>query len=428
VLHRLAEFFQEGLWQGHFQKDRKSDPFYIRFLKVLAMAVQGFIYDQCGLRASALTYYSLLAIVPILALIFGIAKGFALDALVEKEILVQFQTYEAVASHAIDFARKLLEETKGGIIAGFGVIILVLTLIKMIGNIEESFNHIWFVRKGRNWKRMVTDYLSISWIVPLLLITSSSTVVLMAANLQDYVGNRPISLFYEVLPIFVTFFLLTFIYLFMPNTKVSFRSAVTGGFWAALIFHFFHALYVYFQVKISNYGAIYGSFAAFPLFLFWLQISWMIVLFGAEIAYSLQNLGIYGLKRGNIILNLKEQKLLSLAIVRLVVRDFREEKGPASLKRMSDRIGAPTEIVYRVTLKLIESGLLSPVVIDEMECYQPAVSTQNLRVADIMKALERSGSHVVMGKSDDLLSAKNVLGQLEKDMDQSEHNTLIREL
>lgn len=265
--------------------------------KILVFSIKRFRYDRCSLRASALTFYSALSIVPVLAMAFGIAKGFGLDQRLREEILGRMQSQEAVIRQAIDFADNLLQNTSGGLIAGIGVVFLFWTMIQVLGNIESAFNDIWGVRRGRSFGRKFSDYLSLMFLFPLMLILTGSLNVFLisqaeALSQRAYLGYlSPVLLaLLTVFPFAVILFLLTFLYIYMPNTKVRISAGLLGGVIAGILYQVVQWTYIHFQIGAGSYGAIYGSFAALPLFLIWLQASWFVVLFGAEISYAAQNL------------------------------------------------------------------------------------------------------------------------------------------
>ncbi|MCB1149313.1 MAG: YihY/virulence factor BrkB family protein, partial [Chlamydiia bacterium] len=235
----LMRFFTDTLW--------KKEGFFWNIVKVLYTSLRGFVVDACSLHASALTYYTLLAIVPILALVFGIAKGFDLDALIETQVKEQFQQYEPVAEKAIDFARTLLDNTKGGLIAGVGVLLLIYTIVKLLTYIEESFNHIWLVKQGRSWQRKFSEYISIAWIAPFLLIVINAGTVFILSQIIRYSEALPLVGGYahwlfpllNVVPYVLTTLLLAFLYKFMPNCHVKLSAALLGALVTAFLFHFF---------------------------------------------------------------------------------------------------------------------------------------------------------------------------------------------
>ena len=249
--------------------------FLIKDLRVLILALRGFFRDMCLLRASALTYYSLLSIVPLFALVFGIAKGFGLEAFIQNQIvgLAERANWPPhVVERYVLFAGRLLESTKGGLVAGIGVVLLLWTAISILGNIEGAFNEIWGVRKARSLVRKFTDYIAIMVIAPILIIISSSLNVVVASKIQaiaqriELLGalSPYIVLLLKFLPYLSIWILLVLNYIVIPNTRVSLRSAIVAGVATGTIFQVVEWIYITFQIGVSRYGPIYGSFAAMP--------------------------------------------------------------------------------------------------------------------------------------------------------------------
>ena len=182
MISKVIHFITTDIWRIRLKDFSQSKSFFVKQLRILLLVVRGFDEDKCYLKASALTFYSLLSIVPVIAMVFGIAKGFGFQEVLQKDLLEKFPAQEEVLIQVFNFAQSLLENTKGGFVAGIGVVILFWTVIKVLGNIEKSFNDIWGVKKSRTWGRKFSDYLSVMLIGPLLLILSSSTTVFITTQ------------------------------------------------------------------------------------------------------------------------------------------------------------------------------------------------------------------------------------------------------
>ena len=304
MFSRILHFIRVDIWRIRLRNLPPKKSFLIKQLRIVLLALRGFGDDKCLLRASALTFYSLLSIVPVLAMAFGIAKGFGLETeLVARlsELPERFPGQEKVLNDVIESAKNLLENTKEGVIAGIGVAVLFWTIIKVLGNIEKSFNDIWGVKKARSIGRKLSDYLSMMLVCPILFVMSSSVTVFIAGQIRLVTEKiallGAISPFiFAILRLFpycVIWIMFSFLYIFMPNTKVNFRSGILAGIVAGTTYQVVQWVYITFQIGVTKYNAIYGSFAALPLFLVWLQLSWLIVLFGEEISFAYQNVDTY---------------------------------------------------------------------------------------------------------------------------------------
>ncbi|MBW1748898.1 MAG: YihY/virulence factor BrkB family protein [Deltaproteobacteria bacterium] len=356
--------------------------FLIKQLRILLLATRGFGQDQCPLRASALTFYSILSIVPVVAMAFGIAKGFGFQEILENQLMEKFSGQEDVMIRVVDFAHSLLENTKGGMIVGVGIIVLLWTVIKLLAHIEGSFNDIWEVKKSRSYGRKFSDYLSIMLISPLLIIMSSSATVFITTKIAlitekvALIGMFSPMIFFmlKLIPYCLVWILFIFTYILMPNTKVNFSAGFIGGIIAGTIFQAAQLAYILFQVGVAKYNAIYGSFAALPLFLIWMQLSWLIVLFGAEISFSYQYVDTYEFEPDLRQISPAFKRLLTLQVANRVISTFSKGKMPLTASNLSQALEIPIRLVQQLLDELVESEIFSITEIKENEklAYQPA--------------------------------------------------------
>ena len=401
VAEKIIHFFTTDIWRLSREDLPKPRSALLTPLRVIVMTVKGYAHDNCALRASALTFYSFLSIVPVVAMAFGIAKGFGLEQRLEVQLHQRFAGQEEVISKVIEFARSLLENTKGGLIAGIGVILLFWSAIKVLNHIENTLNHIWKVR-ARSAVRKFTDYLSIMIISPLLVVVSSSVNVYITTQITAITGKLAllqaaspvIFLLLKLLPYGLIWLLFFLIYVVMPNTQVRIPAAFIAGVIGGSIFQIVQGIYISAQVLVSKYNAIYGSFAALPLFLIWLQLSWMIVLLGAEIAYAYQNVSHFGMAADFRNTSIDFRRRYALHILRLIIRRFQEGELPLT----ADQIGQTLKLPYLIAAQLIdhlrESGLVSAVDGGKNNgpvSYQPARDINTITIGFALEALDKRG-------------------------------------
>jgi membrane protein len=408
-------------------------------LRIVVLAVRGFDEDRCQLRASALTFYSLLSIVPVIAILFGIAKGFGFQKVLEKDLLEKFSAQQAVLIQVMDFAKSLLETTQGGLIAGIGLVILFWTVIKVLGSIERSFNNVWGVKTPRPWSRKFTDYISVLLIAPILFLLSSSIMVFITSQVTFItekfallgVFSSLIFFLLELLPYCIVWILFTFIYIFMPNTKVRFASGLVAGIVAGSIYQLVQWGYITFQVGVAKYNAIYGSFAALPLFLVWLQVSWLVVLFGAEISFSHQNVDTYEFEPDCLRVSMSFKKLLSLLIAHMLVKNFSEGKPPLTATMITHALEVPIRLVRQVLFELTESGIVSAVVTEDGEnpAYQPGRDSDSLTIQYVIDALEKRGvDSIPTAQTDELKVLSESLQTFNDSIMSSPANKLLKSI
>ncbi len=397
----LVQFVSGDIWRARIQEMPLLKRAWMRSLRILLLAVRGFREDACMLRASSLTFYTLLSIVPVAAMAFGIAKGFGFQDMLEVQLYKNFPGQEEVVNKVVIFADSLLETTKGGVIAGFGLVILFWAVFKVMGNIEHSFNQIWQVERERSLARKLSDYLAIMLLSPVLVILQSSATVFVTTQITMVTQKiallgylSPLIYFsYKLIPYVLVWILFTLIYIVMPNTRVKFRSALLAGIVAGSGYAILQGLYFAFQIGFARYNAIYGSFAALPLLLAWLQLSWLIVLFGAEIAFATQNVGHYEFEQDTTHASPGLRKLVALRIALYIVRQFEQGTAPVESERIADDLHLPLPLTNRVLRELTDSDILKEVQLagDDVVGFMPARDADQLSISFILEALETRG-------------------------------------
>ncbi len=433
------DFVREDMWRINLKTIPGKKSFFIRQLRIMALAIRGFDEDKCQLRASALTFYTLLSFVPVVAMAFGIAKGFGFEKPLEKQLLEKFPGQEEIIGQVVEFAHSLLENTQGGVIAGIGVVLLFWTVIKVLGHIERSFNDVWEIKKARSFGRKFGDYLSIILIAPILVITSSSVTVFIKTQIEFITKEVALLGFFsafifsalKLFPYLVIWLLFTFIYILMPNTKVNFRSGLLAGIVAGTVFQISQYIYIAFQIGVAKYNAIYGSFAALPLFLVWLQLSWLIVLFGAEISFAHQNVDTYEFESDCKGISVFFKKLLSLHVVHLLVKHFSSGKKPLTADEISQRLEIPIRLIRQILYELVKSDTLAETRTndDKTFSYQPARDINILTIKYVIEALEKRGvDNLPVGRTEELQILSDSLKAFTDAIEKSPENRLLKDI
>lgn len=396
------------------------------------LSIRGFDSHQSALRASALTFFSLLSIVPVLAMAFGISKGFGVEKLLEEQIVNQFHNHQEIMLRMIEFSRLLLQKTSGGIVAGIGIITLFWAVIQMLGNIEKAFNQIWGVKTGRTLARKFSDYLSLMLICPLLLILAGSIHVFMTTQLQEfmqlgsfltYIGPVAFAIL-AALPYVVIWGLLMFLYMFIPNTKVNAQSAMLGALIAGSGYQIIQLVYIRFQGAVTNYGAVYGSFAALPLFLIWLQLSWLIVLYGAELSYAHQNEETYEFEPDALHASSHYKKLVALRVMQITISHFKKREGSIDERSLTEALQIPARIVREELYQLLRAGVLVETGANQnkIKMYQPAWPLEDYTIKNVLNALEKQGEELPIRDSPEIKALRAHLHLLELDLEKSKGN------
>jgi len=442
MISRFLTFFKTGIWEIQLRDLSAIEAFFIKYLRIILLASRGFVRDNCQKTASVLTYYSLLNVVPVVAVAFAMAKGFGLEKLIEKQILQMAEkaNWQAdITTQIISFSHNILDQAKGGLIAGVGIVLLFWTVISIMGKIEESLNEIWEIKKSRTQIRKFSDYITMMVLGPVLLIISSSATVLVASQVKVIVNkiallgvfSKVIFLLLNLLPYVSIWVLLTMLYLIMPNTRIPLRSAILGGVAAGTIAQIVQWIYIKFQIGVASYGAIYGSFAALPLFLGMLQMSWMIVLFGAEIANANEHYETYGFHPDYSRMSVSSKKILMLRIFHLLTKKFSLGEKPLSAHQIAHDLEIPVRLVRQFLFELSDVGLVVETAkgIKSEVAFQPGRTIENITVKFALDEYEKYGTTKIPDyQSDESEKISRYLRDISETIEKSPANVRVKEI
>lgn len=369
--------------------------------RIVVQSIYAFGENNDYLKASALTLYTLLSLVPFLAVAFGIAAGFGFENYLEEQLKHLFEEQQEAISYAIRFAQSMLKEARGSMITGIGLVALLWTNLSLLGNIESALNDIWKVKTPRSWIKKVTDYLAAMILCPIFFVVSSSVNVYFMTQItqtaKEYrlleLMSPYLILLLKMMPIFFSILLFIVIYLFIPNAKLQTFPRIIAGCIAGVIFQLWQWAYLKFQVELSSYNAVYGTFAALPLFLIWLQVSWLIVLAGAELAAHIENEAAYRDEKGLINTRNVSQKELALMVVHRCVNAFYHGAPPLSTMQIAQELGAPVMRIQQTLDILQDEGILSEIggEYSSQITYQPRMDARLITIKSVCDAIERYG-------------------------------------
>ncbi len=439
IITKCIRFVRTDIWRIRLEELPFGKSFLLRQLRVIILTLRGYNDDRCLLRASSLTFFTLLSIVPIVAVFFGIAKGFGFERRLERELFQRFPGQEDVLNQIINFANSLLQQTQGGLIAGVGLLVLFWAVLKVLGHIERAFNDIWEIKESRSWIRKFSDYLAIMLIAPIFILMSGSITVFIKAQVSQItqkvayldVLNPFIYFLFESMPYILIWILFTILYIIMPNTKVSLKAGLLGGVVAGTLYQIAQWAYITFQISAAQINAIYGSLAALPLFLIWLQISWWIVLFGAELSFASQNVDTYEFEPDSHKVSPGFRKLLTLQVVHLLINKFQNGDKPLTDSQISDKLQMPIRLVHRILSELVESSLVSEIKTktDKEFAYQPARDINQLTIQSVLQALDHQGiEDIPVAQTEEYQALSQALQDFSQSMAESPANKLLKEI
>jgi membrane protein len=436
---RQLKRINETIWHTPMSEISRGRIFLIKQLRIIVLAVRGFTNDKAQLRASALTFYSLLSVIPILGIAFGIAKGLGLEADLEELISKELDSHKEVLEWLLTNSRNAIAATSVGLITGAGIIVLFYTAMSLLHHIENSFNHIWQIKSSRPWYRKFTDYLTIMIIAPVFILLSGSMTGFISIGLDNFIDKAPILAFFKPIvaalirfaPYFLSWMVMTVMFIIMPNTKVKFTPALVSGIITGTVIQILQLLYWDVQVGIAKLNAIYVSFAAFPLMALWLQSTWTMVLLGAELSFAYQNVSRYEYESESLNISNYQKRALVLLIMQILIRNFSAGAIPISAEYIATSLKVPVRVVREILEELSTVRLVSEIHVNEEKegLYQPAMDINKLTISFVFSKLDRRGIDHFMGrKNKDYDSIIAILDKFDKLTTKSDSNMLIKDL
>ena len=439
IIKAVSDLIRIDLWRIRLKDLPAGKYVLVKNLRIFLLTLKGYREDNCMLRATALTFWTLLSIPSVLGMLFGIAKGFGFEKILETELLKAFPGQEVVVAKVIEFANSVLDNAQGGVLAGVGVVVMFWSVLKVMGHIEAAFNHIWEIKANRSWGRKFSDYSAIMVISPILVGLSSIATVYIRTQVEQFAAKIPffgyissgIFFMLRFTPYFLIWILFTLIYLIMPNIRVKLKAGLLAGIAAGTIYQLAQMIYIGFQIGVAKASAIYGSFAALPLFLVWVQFSWMIVLFGAELAFAIQNVDTSEFEPDCLKTSPSFRQLVALRIAHQLAHNLAGGGKPMTAAQLSAQIEAPLRLVNHLLFELTTSGVVveTRTGADREAGFMPAREINTLSISTVLEALDQNGLDAIpVSQSpahDDLSTALN---QLREAAAASPANRLLKDL
>jgi len=390
----LVDYCTVGVWNDARQNWKIST------LKVLNLTVRSFLNSDLQSKSCAMTYRTLLAMVPALALICAIARGFGLQNMIMELLIKQFPSQQQALTTAFSFVDSYLSQASGGLFVGVGVVFLLWTIVSLIRSIETMFNDIWQIAKGRSIWRMTTDYLAIILLLPILMICSNGITIFMStslSNLLPFSFVKPaIETLFDVLGLVLTWLFFAGTYILVPNTKVRFRNAIVPGALVGTAFVVLQWLFMNGQLYVAKYNAIYGSFSFLPLFLIWMQLVWLFTLTGGVLCYAMQNIGEFNFGDNIKNISFSYRTRTTLVLMAIIAQRFKASLPALTLNKISVDYRLPLNLITPEAVRLKEMGLVNFIDCAGKEtgdrAIQPAVDVTDLTVAEVINRLRNHGS------------------------------------
>ena len=406
---------QKSLWQRIMQNvkycihdvwDDSRSVWSVKTVKIINLSIRSYLDRDLQMRYCALTYNTVLAVVPALAMLFAIARGFGFQNLLQSELFRYFPAQRQALETALTYVDNYLAQASQGIFIGIGLIFLLWTLISLMSNVEDTFNHVWGVNTKRSLQRKFTDYTALFLLFPLLMVCSAGITIFMSDAVQRVFADNALSpLVHRLLaftPTVISWIIFTAAYYMVPNTKVRFKGALFAGVLCGTLFQVVQWLFVSGQLYVSKYNAIYGSFAFLPLLLVWLQLSWLITLSGVVLTYAWQNFDSFAYRDKAEKISQSYSNRLAIAVLSQAVKRFKQKKGLLTRCGVIHDFDIPSQLADQLLGNLLQAGLLNQVNRDNEEeiAFQPAFDPDDFTVNDTANRLSQLGNSDFIPKAD----------------------------
>lgn len=389
-------YCSEGVWEDH------RDTLKVNLIKTVNLTVKTFMSSDLQSKACAMTYRTMLAVVPALALVFAIGRGFGFQNILQNQLYTYFPSQHRALEMAFSFVDSCLAQASEGIFVGVGIVFLLWTIVSLLDSVEEAFNQVWGVTVDRSFFRKVTDYLAICIILPILMICSGGLQIFMSTAIQKLLPFDFVTPFLEVMldcaSVVLTWLFFAGAYMLIPNAKVKLKNAFPAGILAGTAFQVLQWLFVSGQLYVAKYNAIYGSFSFLPLMLIWMQLSWLITLAGALVCSAAQNIDMFNFSRQTRNISDNYRLKVTIALLSVILKRFSSASSPITPLEAASVYGIPAPLVSAIIDRLTACGLLvriSPekgheLSVDEQP-VQPAMSIDHYSCTFVIERLRTHG-------------------------------------
>ena len=398
-IQRLREFIQYDLWrQSHIGVHAPKKRLLYRLLQTIILVGRGFKDQVLVVRANSLSFALLFAFIPMMALIYAIARGFGFEEVLKEIISGSFLAEANIAPVLLEWIERYLETAREGLFLGIGLIVLIWAVYAFFNMLENSFNSIWNVKKTRSFGRRLTNYVMTLLLVPILVVVTSGISIflnsteVLAPVLQAIEPIRKFML--RFIPFVATSAVFIWIFMAIPNTKVKFSSAIIPGVVMGLLYQVVQALSMFLVVLFARMSIVYGAFSVIPLVLIWLNITCWLLLIGAELAFAIQNNDLFAYERDIENMSRRYKDYVMLYLLSVIVRRFEQSTSPQTAKQMAEDNQLPIRLVQQLLSRLEETSIVRRVYVEkeEEEAFVPAMDTRMITVEMVIGRISAQGT------------------------------------
>ena len=428
----IVKFISYDMWR---RTTAEYDSFFQRLgygiIRTIVLVVRGFGSKNLNDKAKALTYSIVFALVPILAMIMAVAKGFGVVDVIQKQLESSFIGETGLVPTIMEMVERYLETTQGGLFIGIGILILLWAVYSFFQSVESAFNDIWNVQKSRSILRQVTTYIAIVVLIPVLIVCSAGINLyvhsaldgmITAGSLAEHLDSSGAKL----LQFMMCWVLFTWMYIAIPNTKVNFRSGIIPGVLMGTLFQLLQMLSVYLIAMLSRTSIVYGAFATLPILMTLLQYTSLLILIGAEMSYAIQNNSEYEYEKDLNQMSRRYKDFIMLYLLSVIVKRFENDEEPLTSYELAVRDKLPIRLVNQLLSRMVDSGILREVYVEGKEdrTFQPALDIHKISVGMVMSRVEAQGTEQFIQKPTEAMNTFWKRYQIIKSIQYEKINTI----
>ena len=399
----FREFVQYDLWRHpHVKTQDPKKRLWYRVLQTVILVARGFKNQALVVRANSLSFALLFAFIPMLALIYAIARGFGFEEMVSEQLAGSFLAEANVAPVLLEWVERYLETARGGLFVGIGLVVLIWAVYAFFNMLENSFNSIWNVKKTRSFARRMTNYVMTLLLVPILVVVTSGISIflnsteILASVLSAIEPLRKFML--RFIPFVATSAVFTWIFMAIPSTQVKFSSAIIPGVLMGFLYQVVQALSMFLVVLFTRMSIVYGAFSAIPLVLIWLHITCWLLLIGAELAFAIQNNELFAYERDLETISRRYKDYVMLYLLSVIIRRFEQGEQPETAHEMATANQLPIRLVQQLLSRLEETNSVRRVLSEQEEdpAFVPAMDTHQITVEKVLGRVAAQGTEAFL--------------------------------
>lgn len=399
----FREFVQYDLWRHpHVETQDPKKRLWYRVLQTIILVGRGFKNQALVVRANSLSFALLFAFIPMLAMIYAIARGFGFEELVSEQLAGSFLAEANVAPVLLEWVERYLETARGGLFVGIGLVVLIWAVYAFFNMLENSFNSIWNVKKTRSFARRMTNYVMTLLLVPILVVVTSGISIflnsteILASVLSAIEPLRKFML--RFIPFVATSAVFTWIFMAIPSTQVKFSSAIIPGVLMGFLYQVVQALSMFLVVLFTRMSIVYGAFSAIPLVLIWLHITCWLLLIGAELAFAIQNNELFAYERDLESMSRRYKDYVMLYLLSVIIRRFEQGEQPETAHEMAAANQLPIRLVQQLLSRLEETNIVRRVLSEQEEdpAFVPAMDTHQITVEKVLGRVAAHGTEAFL--------------------------------